>query len=45
MSAVVMCPALDLSGTHRQQGARAVQGLNLGFSSTHKTSALSGGWR
>jgi len=31
MTAVVMRPTLDLSGTHRQQGARAVQHLNLGF--------------
>jgi hypothetical protein len=29
MAAVVMRPALDLPRTHRQQRARAVQGLNL----------------
>jgi len=31
MAVVVMRPSLNLPGTHRQQGARAVQGLNLRF--------------
>lgn len=31
MAMVVMGPTLNLSRAHRQQGARAVQGLNLGF--------------
>lgn len=31
MAMVVMGPMFDLSRAHRQQGARAVQGLNLGF--------------
>lgn len=45
MAAVVMCPVLGLPGTQRLQGARPAQPLVWAFSSPHKTSALSGGWR
>jgi hypothetical protein len=42
---VVMTASLDLSRSHRQQRLRAVERLNLDFSSTHKTRAWAGGLR
>ena len=45
MPRVVMGPVLDLPWPHRQHGLRAIERLNPGLSSTHNTSALSGGSR
>ena len=45
MAAIVVGTPLNLARTHRQQGLRAVQRLDLRFSSTHNTRALSGGFR
>ena len=44
MALVVVRAPLDLARAHRQQRLRAVQRLNLAFSSTHSTSACSGGF-
>src|SRR5450755_1407322 len=43
MPRIIVSPALHLAGTHRQQRLRAIQCLDLTFSSTHKTNARSGG--
>lgn len=46
MAAVVMRPTLNLPRTHRQQGARAVHGLNLSVLIYAQDECfVSGGWR